>query len=81
MRAEGHQPHSARLAALRSKETGPWPEMQEKNETDISGVSKPRLGASKARRPVSETTRLCRPGIRWPRWHHSLFYCTVRPCR
>lgn len=62
MRAEGHQPHCARLAALQRRETGPWPRKQE-NETDIAGVFKPRAGASMAWSPVSETALPHHPGI------------------
>lgn len=66
-RAEAHQPHSVRLAALHSRElllgSG-----SRGNETGISGVSKPRRGKGGARarregRPASETARLPRhPG-------------------
>lgn len=77
MRAEGHQPHCARLAALHRRETGPWP-MKQKNETDISGVSKPRAGASEIRSPVSETIRLHHPGITVAALGTIIFLITVR---
>lgn len=71
---------ASRLAALHTVvETGPWPKKQ-KNETDISGVSKPWPGASRARRQGGKSAKqyaFTIRGKRWPRWRHVFLYCTV----
>lgn len=77
MRAEGHQPHCARLAALHIRETGPWP-MKQKNETDISGVSKPRAGGEQGKEPSQRNNTPSPPGYNGGRAGTIFFLITVR---
>lgn len=82
MRAEGHQPHCARLAALHRRETGPWP-MKQKNETDNIGCFQASGWGEQGKEPSQRNNTPSPPGDNGGHAGHHIFldHCTVRPCR